>query len=144
MLYRISVQDIKENKITTRFGYIVVVMQYYPRFLAKTLIHEYCRELAPDRALFTEFKAMEKTLGDHNLAFDRVEYETRFRLTDLGIQALERLSAQASDRNVYLACQCSPLQKCHGDLLLLLAKNNFHAKAQHPRVSYSKFPGIIS
>lgn len=144
MLYRISVQDIKEKKITRRFGYLAVVMQYYPRFLAKTLIDEYCHDLAPDRALFTEFKEMEKTLGDHNLAFDRVEYEKRFRLSDLGIQALERLSALSTDRNVYLACQCAPLQKCHGDLLLLLAKNHFHAKTQHPRVSYPEFPALFS
>lgn len=139
MLYRISVQDIKDKKITRRFGYIAVVMQYYPRFLPKTLIDEYTRELAPDRALFTEFKNRENELGDHNLAFDKVEYEKRFTLSDLGFAALERLSTLASDRNVYLACQCSPLQKCHGDLLLLLAKVRFHAKAQHPRVLYPGF-----
>lgn len=141
MLYRISVQDIKDKKITRRVGYIAVVMQYYPRFLAKTLIDEYTRELAPDRRLFTEFKNLEKELGDHNLAFDKVEYENRFTLTDLGFMALERLSTLATDRNVYLACQCTPLQKCHGDLLLLLAKARFQAKTQHPRVSYANFAG---
>lgn len=139
MLYRISVQDIKEKKITKRFGYLAVVMQYYPRFLAKTLIDEYCHDLAPERALFTEFKAMEKDLGDHNLAFEKVEYERRFALTDLGLQALERLSGLSTDRNVYLACQCSPLQKCHADLLLLMAKKLFNAKTQHPRVTYPHF-----
>src|SRR5688572_2952026 len=125
MLYRASVQDIKDKRVTRRSGYLAVVMQYYPRFLKKEMIDEYVHTLAPDRVLFTEFKERDRALKDHDAAFAGVDYENRFTLTDEGLANLERLSELSCERDVILVCQCLPVEKCHADLLLLLAKKHF-------------------
>lgn len=139
MLYRASVQDVKTGRVARRYGYLAVVMQFYPRFLSKELVHEYLHELAPERALFLEFKALAREKGDHNAAFAEVGYEDRFGLSPEGWTALERLSGQAKEGNVFLICQCSPLDRCHADLLLLLARHRFAARTSHPRLAYPCF-----
>ena len=139
MLYRTSVKDIKDGRVTRRSGYLAVVMQYYPRFLKKEMIDEYVHSLAPDRVLFTEFKEKDRELKDHDAAFATVEYEKRFALTDEGLANLERLSALSRERDVILICQCLPMEKCHADLLLLLAKKHFAASTQRIRPSYPEF-----
>ena len=53
-------------------------MQYYPRFVKKELVDEYLRTFAPDKELFTEFKAQDRKLKNHDLAFAAVSYEERF------------------------------------------------------------------
>lgn len=136
MLYRASVTDLKNKRVTRRSGHLAVTMQYYPRFLSKTLIHEYVRSLAPDRELFTEFKERERQLEDHDRAFDEVHYENRFSLSQEGREDLDRLSRLSQDQNVFLVCQCESLQKCHVDLLLMAAKKLFHAKTQLVRREY--------
>lgn len=139
MLYRASTKDVKDGRVNRRYGYIAVVMQHYPRFLAKDLMDEYVHALAPDRKLFSDFKAKDRELKNHDLAFDTVDYEARFELSAEGMGHLERLSALAIDRDVFLVCQCQSLERCHGDLLLLQARTFFNAKIQRPRLRYPTF-----
>lgn len=114
-------------------------MQFYPRFLSKELIDEYRRDLAPEKELFTEFKAKERATKDHNGAFDDVGYEKRFELTPAGHEELARLTALSRERDVFLICQCQALQKCHADLLLLIAKTLYDARIPLLRMSYPTF-----
>ncbi len=139
MLFRAGVQDVKTGAVTRRRGYLAVVMQFYPRFLSKQLVDEYARALAPERGLFGEFKALDRSGGDHDAAFAQVDYENRFALTPAGWQDLERLSGASRERDVYLICQCPLHQKCHADLLLLGARYFFQASIPQPRISYPLF-----
>lgn len=107
-----------------------MVMQYYPRFLGKELGAEYLRVLAPDRELFKEFKEREKQLGDHDRAFLEVRYEERFQLSKEGLAQLKGLSDRARAEDVFLLCQCPVNQRCHADLLLLIARQCFQAPTQ--------------
>jgi len=139
MLYRASVLDVKQGRVNSRYGYLVVVMQYYPRFVKKDLIHEYLRVLAPEKELFTEFKALARETGDHNRAFEEIGYQKRFEISQAGQEELARLSEMAATRDVYLICQCASLERCHADLLLLFARKHFGANAQSPRLAYPDF-----
>jgi len=143
MLYRASIQDIKQGRVNVRYGYVVVIMQHYPRFLKKEAIHEYLRVLAPDRELFSEFKALDRAKKDHNAAFAEIRYEERFQIVDAAKEELGRLAEMAAARDVYLACQCASLDRCHGDLLLIYARHRLAANAQSPRLSYPIFEGRI-
>jgi len=139
MLYRASVTDVKSGRISRNYGHIAVVMQYYPRFLSKNLISEYLRELAPERGLFTEFKTLDRELNDHNRAFEEVRYEERFALGEAGKVDLERLTGLSRQGDVYLVCQCTPLQRCHADLLMMMARRWYGASTQFARLQYPRF-----
>jgi uncharacterized protein YeaO (DUF488 family) len=136
MLSRASVRDIRDRRLSRRYGYLVVVMQYYPRFLARTQIDEYVRSLAPSRDLFANFKAKERETKDHNLAFQEVSYEARFMLSREGKESLRRLCELAMARPVYFLCQCLPVEKCHADLLLLTARHFHQAEIGFLRQKY--------
>lgn len=137
MLYRASVEDVKSGRADRRKGYLVVAMRFYPRYVTRELIDEYCPELAPAPELFAEFKAEERASGDHDGAFERVEYEKRFAVSDAGIAKLGELSELAKTKSVFIICQCRATQKCHVDLLLLLAKQRFDASISRLRAKYN-------
>ena len=139
MLYRFAVNELKAGALQRRYGYSVVVMQYYPRFVKKELVDEYLRTLAPDKELFTEFKALDRKFGDHDLAFEKVRYEERFSLSAAGVDDLKRLSALSLTQDVYLFCQCRATERCHADLLLLAARLWFRAPIQWIRVKYPRY-----
>ncbi len=144
MLYRASVQDIKDERIFRRRTHLAVVMQFYPRFLSKDRIDEYVRPLAPERPLFTEFKAKERELKNHNQAFELVRYESRFGLSPDGLSALARLADLASTKDVALICQCAAALRCHADLLLLMARRWHGAHAPPLRHSYPVFEARLA
>lgn len=139
MLYRASVQDVKEERLSRRRTHIAVVMQFYPRFLPKTLIDEYVHAMAPARALFTEFKAKVRELKDHNQAFELVHYEARFGISAEGISALSRLSTLSQTKDVALICQCAAVDRCHADLLLMMARRWQRANTPPLRHAYPIF-----
>lgn len=136
MLRQGSIDDISSGKLSRASGHLVVCMRYYPRFLKKEDRDEYVHELAPDEKLFNEFKAMQKKLSDHNVAFRLVRYEERFRLSETALAELKRLSDLARQKDVYLLCQCGPGERCHRDLLLLEAQKRFGAEIEKPRMPY--------
>lgn len=139
MLARIPVSWIKSGKVSRRDGYIVIAMLHFPRYVKTEQRDEYLRSLAPPEELFTEFKALERSSGDHDAAFATVAYEERFEISDEGMQDLQRLSKMSLRQNVYLVCQCTLKQRCHCDLLLLLAQTKFSAYIMRPEQSYVDF-----
>jgi uncharacterized protein YeaO (DUF488 family) len=138
------VEDIGNRRITKTHGQIVVVTQYYPRFLKRSLIHEYQHGLTPTRELLKDFKDAEKSaierLGKdkiseaHNQAFDDVGYEDKFTLTPDAISELGRLAEIAKTGDVYLVCHCKIGDRCHREILMLYAEVNFESKIS--KISY--------
>ncbi len=138
MLYRAPVAEVKAGRVNRRYGYLAIVMQYYPRFLGKELTDAYLKSLAPDKSLFTEFKALELA-SDHDAAFEAVKYQSRFEITPAGWKDLEALAGISSARDVFLICQCNLDQRCHADLLLLAAQARFNARIPTLRKAYPEF-----
>lgn len=139
MLRQCALEDITEGKITREQGYLVVCMHFYPRYLKKELRDEYQHLLAPSEALLKEFNEMKKKLGDHNAAFRVVRYEDKFRLVPEALDELKRLSELASQKDVYVACLCGTGERCHRDLLLMIAAQKFQAPTEKPRYPYPSF-----
>ena len=139
LLYRASVQDVRQGNPSRKRGCLVVVMQFYPRFLTREKVDEYVRGLAPDKALFTEFKSQERASADHDGAFEAVDYQNRFDLVPAGWSELQRLSDHSKTRDTFLICQCALHQRCHADLLLLATRYFFQADIPAPRIKYPLF-----
>jgi hypothetical protein len=140
MIRQATVEDIGNKRITKLHGDIVVVTQYYPRFLKRNLIHEYHRVLAPTRALLSEFKDTERARVDesHDDAFDDVNYEEKFTLSKEGMAVLAAWAERSKERDVYFVCHCRIGQRCHREILLLAAEKYFGAK-----ISKTHFPWTV-
>ena len=134
-----TVQDISNSRITRQHGKIVVVTRFYPRFLKRKLVDEYFAVLAPSKTLLSEFKASEKTEGDHDKGFFAIDYENKFTLEPEALEVLRELSEESQARNVYLVCHCTLKQCCHRDLLFLIAEKHFGAKIPTLPYAYSDF-----
>jgi uncharacterized protein YeaO (DUF488 family) len=139
VLKQASVSDIKSGKISRDDGHIVITMRRYPRFVRRELRDEYVAAMAPPRKLFEDWLSNKRRTGDHHRAFDRVRYEERYDLPEEGWEALERLSKLSRKQDVYLVCQCQVGQRCHREMLLMLAKQKFKARAENPRNDYPTF-----
>ena len=125
MLRQASLQELKDHVVTKRHGHLVMATRYYPRFLSRHDIHEYRSVLGPEKELLDHFKKLDKTLNDHNLAFERAGYEEKFNLSIAGAAELERLARLSLDQEVYLICHCERGQKCHRELLMIMAQEFF-------------------
>jgi uncharacterized protein YeaO (DUF488 family) len=140
MLRKGTVADIFSGALTRTQGHIVVAMCLYPRGLAKVKRDEYCKALAPDRKLLDAFHAERERLhGDHNAAFLTCDYQNRFTLSAEGVAALKRLAELSASKDVYLVCQCEAGQRCHRELLLILAKRWWRAQTEIRKFSYPEF-----
>lgn len=140
MLKRLPLGELKVQKAGFRENnHIVVCMHYYPRFYKKENFDEYQGSMSPQKDLLDELKTIERKIKDHNLAFDKVHFEKEFTLSPLGMEQLKRLSDLASKKDVTLVCQCKSGEKCHIDLLLLLAKHLFHARTERVIIPYPDF-----
>src|SRR6185369_9291583 len=102
MLKQGSVADVKSGRIERDKSYIVITMRFYPRFLRKEFRDEFLCELAPVTELLHDFNSAQKRLGNHNQAFPEVSYESRFDLTQKGLDHLKRLSELSKKKDVYL------------------------------------------
>jgi len=138
MLKQACVADLKSGRVSRADGYIVLAMRRYPRGVSKTLRDEYLSCLGPQAELLNDLHAHKKTLP-HNDAFDKADYESRFELNADGRAALKRLVDLSATRDVYLICQCGPEQKCHRELLLLLAEKWYKAPIPKLRFEYPAF-----
>jgi uncharacterized protein YeaO (DUF488 family) len=139
MLRRASVADVESGRVSKDVSYLVVVMRFYPRFLKRNLVDEYVRVLAPPAELFTEFKAKDRKLANHNSAFYLVRYEDRFDLSPMGREKLSELAELSREREVILICQCKDFDRCHCDLLLLWARKCFSAEVSGLIFDYPDF-----
>ncbi len=128
MLNRTSISEVKAGVVSKVDGHLVVAMRQYPRFLNKGLIDEYLQCLSPAPKLFSRYREFKKKLSDQNRAFEFAEYESDFELADEGLRRLEILSEICDQRNVFLICQCAGNEKCHVDLILLMASRLFGAQ----------------
>lgn len=140
MLKKGCIPDLKSGALTKSAGHIVVPMCHYPRGLAKKFIDEYVKALAPDKELLTDFHAERERLGgNHNAAFLSCHYQDRFVLSPEGIAELQRLAELSRERDVYLVCQCALDQRCHRELLLIMAKKWWRAPTELRTFSYPQF-----
>ena len=139
MLARKSISEVKAGVVSKADGYLVVSMLQYPRFLAKDLVDEYLQCLSPDRALFSRYREFKKKLNDQNRAFEFAEYESEFELSPEGLKKLELLSELSQKKNVFLICQCANNEKCHVDLILLMASHLFAAQIERLPFEYRVF-----
>lgn len=138
MLKQASISQIRSGEISRKLGYVVACMAFYPRGLKKELLDEYRAHLAPDRQLFSEWKEVEQKSG-HDEAFFQTKYEERFTLAPDARESLRRLVDISKTRDVYLACQCEPGERCHREMLLLYAQSQFKAEIEPPHHSYPVF-----
>lgn len=128
MIRQATVEDISSERVTKRHGRVVVVTRYYPRYLKKKLIDDYFAVLAPPKELLHEFKEREEQMSaDHDGAFEAIDYESKFTLSDEGIAVLRDLSEESKTRPVYLVCHCKIGQRCHREILMLAARELFGA-----------------
>ncbi len=100
-------------------------MRFYPRGIRKELRDEYRADLSPTKALFRDFK--NNQAAGHDVAFERSEYERRFELSEQAMEHLDLLAGISEGNDVYLICQCQLGQRCHREMLLLLAQKKFDA-----------------
>jgi uncharacterized protein YeaO (DUF488 family) len=139
MLKQAALADIKRGLIPGAASHLVVAMRYYPRFLKKELRDEFVCTLAPVKELLHDFNAAQRKLGNHNLAFPEVDYELRFDLNDTGLAHLERLVHLSKTKDVYLICICDMGERCHREMLLLLAKDLFGCEIGEVFHAYPQF-----
>ena len=140
MLRTATVQDLTGSRVSREQGYVVVVMRRYPRGVKKLLMDKYATSLAPDEALLTDFLETRRSLaGSHNAAFEAVQYEERLHLSAEGLEDLAQLSEMSRVQDVFLVCQCRRDQRCHRDLLLLLAQARHGAEIEKLRFAYPRF-----
>jgi uncharacterized protein YeaO (DUF488 family) len=140
MLKKGSIDDLRSGAVSRETSYVVVTMNRYPRGISKKLIDEYIHVLAPTTELLHDFHAAKKKLGgNHNAAFQTVKYEQRFTLPAEAIPHLRRLAEMSVDKDVTFVCQCSSDQRCHRELLLLVAKKWYGAKTELRKFSYPEF-----
>jgi len=139
MLRQASVSDLITGRASREKGYVVIAMRRYPRFINRALRDEYLPSLAADRKLFEDWLSAKRRYQDHEGAYKRAKFESRYELTDEGMEHLARLSALAEKQDVYLVCQCHEGHRCHRELLLILAKKLFRAKTEKPKNEYPVF-----
>lgn len=144
MLKQASVSEIRNGKVTRRDGKIVLAMCHYPRGVAREMVDEYTRALAPTDKLLGMFLKLRDQLNDHNKAFAAARYEALFALDKKGMDILESLSNDARHNDVYLVCQCKDEEKCHRDLLLILAEECFSAKVCKRSFQYKSYAARVA
>ncbi len=137
MLRQASVAQLRDGEISRRDGYVALTMRFYPRGLKKGLRDEYRSDLAPEKALLADFRRWMLKVG-HDAAFRKARYLERFALAPDALVALARLSELSRTRTVYLVCQCEVGERCHREILMLLAKKRFRAKIGKVYHAYPK------
>lgn len=139
MLKRASIAQIKSGEISKTHGHLVIAMRVYPRFLSKALINEYSKTLSPEPTLFARYRDYKKQGLAQNEAFEAAKYQDAFTLSHEGLEDLKRLTEISRTQNVYLICQCAEHERCHVDLMLLLAEKRFSASIEQPSEDYPDF-----
>jgi uncharacterized protein YeaO (DUF488 family) len=139
MLRQASVSDLLSGRISVLDGYIVITMRRYPRFVARGLRHEYISDMAPQPELFSEWLSIKRRTDDHEAAFVESKYESRFTINEHGMQELARLAELSRKQDVFLVCQCRVGQRCHRELLMMLAKEFLGAEVEGPYNAYPVF-----
>ena len=127
MLTQGSVDQVRKQEIDRAVSHIVIAMCFYPRQIKKEWRDDSITALGPDRELFNEWKAWERKVG-HDEAFNKVHYEERFTPNPIALYQLQKLSQLANEKDVYLICQCQVGERCHREMLMLIARDKYGAK----------------
>lgn len=127
MLKQASIEQIRRQEIPRANSHLVIAMAYHPRGIKKEWRDDYRGELAPDRELFKDWKEHEQKYG-HAEAFARSNYEERFTPSPLALFHLQEYIRLAEEKDVYLICQCQMGERCHREMLLLIARKKYGAK----------------
>jgi len=144
MLRQGSVADLKSGRVSRADGHIVLAMRQHPRGVSKELRDEYVKELAPAAELLKLFLAEKRRHpGDHNYAFHAVGYERRFDLAPEALEKLKFLAERGQTQDVVFVCQCGDGERCHRELLLLLAHKLYGARTETLRFEYLVFAARI-
>lgn len=142
MLRQASIKQLRMGSFSREQAYVAICMCFHPRNLRSEMRDEYLPRLAPDRALFREWKEREKAVG-HESAFAAVNYEERFQLSRDALEDLHRLALKSVEQDVFLVCQCASGQRCHRELLLLVARAAWDTKLGHVYHRYECFEARI-
>ncbi|MES3039001.1 MAG: DUF488 family protein [Bdellovibrionota bacterium] len=126
MIKQGSVKQIRTGEISRNDGYIIITMCHYPRGLKKGLKDEYRADFAPTRELLKDFNESQLLVG-HEEAFLRSQYESRFVLKPGALEHLRTTSERAEKQDVYFICQCEMGERCHREILMLIAHEKFRA-----------------
>jgi uncharacterized protein YeaO (DUF488 family) len=153
MLKQASVSDLIMDRVSRGpKAFVVITMRRYPRFVNRAFRDEYTPEMSPEPTLHEDWLSAKRKHDDHDGAFKRTRYEKRFTISKLGFEHLKRFSEMSRTQDVYFICSCRVGQRCHREMVLLLAKKWFKARTdritnQYPefekRISTSKAPGLI-
>ena len=143
MLKQACVADVLKGRITREDGHLAVVTRYYPRGLKRDLIDDFECMLAPGKDLLDEFHDKVRELGgDHHAGFLAMGYPKKFFLDERGWEELGRYADLSREGDVYLICHCGLEERCHRELLLLLAKKHLGAEVEKPRHKYPYFRAL--
>ncbi len=124
MLKQASINQIRSGALTRENGYIVISMCFYPRGLKKELKDEFRNDLAPTPELLKDFKHFQALEG-HGAGFEKSHYEERFSLSRRAFEYFRWLAKSSVEKDVYLVCQCELGERCHREILLLIAQKEF-------------------
>lgn len=139
MLRRASVSEIKSGSLSKKGGLLVVTMRMYPRFLSKSLVDDYKPLLSPQKDLFERYREFKKRIGDQNEAFELAQYQREFALSREGLKDLQALAEVSKKQDVYMICQCAKDERCHVDLMLLIAQKKWGAEIGNLPYTYHQF-----
>lgn len=126
MLKQASVDQLRQQTLPREHSWIVIAMRHYPRGVKKEWSNEFRHILAPSEDLLREWKTFEKEFG-HEHAFVASNYEERFELSPTALYLLKKYSEQSHDKDIYLVCQCDLGERCHREMLLLIAQKKYGA-----------------
>lgn len=138
-LRRASISEIKSGEISKKDGLLIVTMRMYPRFLSRTLVDDYRPLLSPQKDLFERYREIKNRIGDQNEAFELAQYQHEFTLSPEGLQVLRELAETSKHQDVYMICQCAKNERCHVDLMLLIAQKNWGPEIGDLPHVYSRF-----
>jgi uncharacterized protein YeaO (DUF488 family) len=141
MLRQASVSDLINDRVSRgRNRYVVITMRRYPRFVNRAYRDEYVSEMSPDWPLFEDWLSAKRRHGDHNGAFEKSGFEERFSISEAGLEHLARLVDLSLKKDVYFVCSCKTGQRCHRELVLMIARKLFkNADVEKPLNSYPIF-----
>jgi uncharacterized protein YeaO (DUF488 family) len=140
MLRQASVSDLIMDRVSRgRSTHVVITMRRYPRFVNRALRDEYTPEMSPEPSLHEDWLSAKRKHNDHDGAFARTRYEERFTISALGLEHLRRLSELSKKKDVYFICSCRIGQRCHREMVLMLAKKWFNAETDEITQSYPEF-----
>lgn len=105
-------------------GRRVLVTQYWPRGISRTLVGEYVRKLGPTRDLLHAFKSGEMGWQRYEAAYQSEMGSEEAR------SEIRRLAQLAKSETITLMCMCKDDRECHRVVLKQLVLDAMEAGGQ--------------